>query len=143
INVTINLDFIDFSAIPSDETVSATITYGYIEDERLRIDTYRRIAEATTPQAVKDLYDEITDRFGKPPQSVTRLFKLTDLRILATNRGILSVETQGSKLMLRSREKFLMENSRFPRLQASTPDDKLKEISVRIQTVSEWSLKSS
>jgi transcription-repair coupling factor (superfamily II helicase) len=143
ITVTINLDFIDFSAIPADETVAATITYNYIEDERLRIDTYRRIAEAATIDAIKDLRGEIIDRFGKPPQSITRLLKLAELRVLAANRGIISIETQGTKLMLRTREKFLMENKRFPHLTTTTPDAKIKEIAARIQTFAEWSLKSS
>ncbi len=138
ITVTINLDFIDFSAIPADKAVAATITYGYIEDERLRIDTYRRIAEAATANEIKELRAEIIDRFGKPPESIIRLFKLAELRMLAASRGILSIETRGTKLILKNREKTLMENGRYPRLTSTTPDAKTKEISVRIQTIGEW-----
>lgn len=143
ITVNINLDFIELSAIPADEAKAATITYNYIEDERLRIDSYRRIAEAATAKDIHELRNEIIDRFGKPPQSIIRLLKLAELRVLAANNGIISIETRGSKLMMRNREKFLMQNSRFPHLTSTTPDSKIKEISIRIQTIAEWTISTN
>ncbi len=139
ITVNINLDFIDHSAVPANMESAATIPYNYIEDERLRIETYHKLAEATTNEKIRELQEEINDRFGKLPQCVTRLFKLAELRILAAANGITSIDVKEGKLVLHTGTKTLMTNNRYPRLQSTTPDAMLQEIAARIQTIPEWS----
>jgi transcription-repair coupling factor (superfamily II helicase) len=138
IDVTVNLDFISLTSGGGDEAATAVIPYEYVEDERMRVDMYRKIAEAATREDVAAARDELRDRFGPMPASVDRLLRLAELRIAAAGKGLVHVETQEDKLMLKDPRDFLMQNKRFPRLTAAAPDDKLAEILELIATCGRW-----
>jgi transcription-repair coupling factor (superfamily II helicase) len=128
IDVEIVLDFVDLSASELSPLSSASIPYAYVEDERLRIGLYRKIAEAARLQELADLRAELQDRFGPPPAPAERLLRIAELRLAAAERGIGRVETDDDKLMLSGRDGFVMRNGRFPRLNSATPDEKIAEI---------------
>jgi transcription-repair coupling factor (superfamily II helicase) len=114
------------------ERIQARLPSAYIAETRLRIDFYRRLALAETPKQVKDLEQELRDRFGKFGETVRALLLVTEIRVRAEQKGILSVESTGSRLKcLRNsgrRDDFIQMSSRFPRLTAPTPLARLKEI---------------
>jgi len=114
------------------QRVQARVPSGYISETRLRIDVYRRLAMAGTPGEVHQIEDELKDRFGKPPQEVRTLVQVTEIRVLAEQKGILSVESESNRLKcLRGsgqRDDWVMIGSRFPRLTAPRPHLRLKEI---------------
>jgi len=76
---------------------------------------------------VRALRESLEDRFGKPPQEVVRLLRMTELRILASQRGLMRVETRGERVYLirRDRQPVLLTGGRLPRLQGHTPDQHL------------------
>ncbi len=133
IDVDVMLDFISLS--PSDAGAShvAIIPVTYIEDERLRVSMYRRIAEAGFVKEVRALSKAFRDRFGPIPPECDRLLKLTELRIVAAERGIASVKVEDDKVMLKRGENYLMHDSRFPRLKASSPNARLEELLAHIR----------
>jgi transcription-repair coupling factor (superfamily II helicase) len=114
------------------DRVQARLPADYIGETRLRIDFYRRLALAETPKQVKDLEQELRDRFGKFGETVRALLLVTEIRVRAEQKGILSVETAGSRLKcLRNsgrRDDFIQMSSRFPRLTAPSALARLKEI---------------
>jgi transcription-repair coupling factor (superfamily II helicase) len=114
------------------ERVQARIPSSYISETRLRIDLYRRLAMADSRQAIRDAEAELADRFGKPPVEVRTLLLVTEIRVIAEQKGILSVETETNRLKcLRGsgqRDDWVMIASRFPRLTAQRPHLRLKEI---------------
>jgi transcription-repair coupling factor (superfamily II helicase) len=61
----------------------ATLPKEYVPAERQRLELYRRISETTARAQLKDVFDEIRDRFGPPPVPAERLVELQELRILA------------------------------------------------------------
>ena len=67
----------------------------YVNDNQHKVDIYRRLADARTLDEVEKIRDEVTDRFGRPPQSAVNLFDATAVKIAA---AILRLE----KLTLRS-----------------------------------------
>jgi transcription-repair coupling factor (superfamily II helicase) len=111
--------------------IQARLPSGYIGETRLRIDFYRRLAMAENPKQVKDLEAELRDRFGKFGEPVKALLLVTEVRVRAEQKGILSVETEGNRLKcLRNsgrRDDFIQLSSRFPRLTAPTPLARLRE----------------
>ncbi|MDD4871629.1 MAG: transcription-repair coupling factor [Kiritimatiellae bacterium] len=128
IDVDLRLDFI---RLTSDSTVtdnSAVIPYEYIEDEKLRIGVYRRIAETCTINEITGLREEFTDRFGAIPPPLNRLLKMAAIRIICAKHQIKSAETREDKLMMMRNNDYLMINHHFPRLTGATPDTKLDEI---------------
>jgi len=112
--------------------IQARIPTAYISETRLRIDFYRRLALAETPAALKQIESDLRDRFGKYGDEIRALFLVTEIRIRAEQKNILSVETDGSRLKcLRNtgkRDDFVMHGTRFPRLVAPKPLARLREI---------------
>jgi len=88
----------EHSAAPQVEPIRACLPASYIAETRLRIDFYRRLALAGSPAALKEISAELRDRFGKFGEPVKALIALTEIRICAEQKGILSVETEGAKL---------------------------------------------
>jgi transcription-repair coupling factor (superfamily II helicase) len=62
---------------------SAYIPKSYITVQKQKIDLYRRLSRVTTVSDVKDLENEMIDRFGKPPHVTQRLLKLAAIRVKA------------------------------------------------------------
>ena len=112
--------------------IQARVPSSYISETRLRIDVYRRLALADTVKALDQVEEELKDRFGKLPQEVRTLIHVTEIRVLAEQKGILSVESESNRLKcLRGsgqRDDWVMIASRFPRLTAPRPHLRLKEI---------------
>ncbi|MGA7724713.1 MAG: transcription-repair coupling factor [Opitutaceae bacterium] len=112
--------------------IQARIPVAYIGETRLRIDIYRRLAMADSIEAVRQIEEELRDRFGKPFPEVRTLLQITEIRVLAEQKGILSVESESNRLKcLRGtgqRDDWVMIGTRFPRLTASRPQLRLKEI---------------
>ena len=101
---------------------SAIIPPAYIEDERLRVSLYRRIAETVFVKEVRALRQTFRDRFGPLPAECERLLKLAEIRILASERKIKSVEVEDGKIMLKRQGDYMMQSGRFPRLAGSSAD---------------------
>ncbi|MBK1879461.1 transcription-repair coupling factor [Pelagicoccus mobilis] len=116
------------------EPIQARIPADFITETRLRIDLYRRLALAGSPKEVRELREAITDRFGKFPVEVEALLRLTEIRCLAEQKSIHSVESQGNRLKCRiykGRESdYIKLGSRFPRLNANNALKRLHEILV-------------
>ena len=112
--------------------VEAYIPETWLPEARLRIDTYRRLAMAATPEEVGEIAESLSDRFGKPPDSVFTLIKLAEIRTLAEQKGIRGVSTEGNKLKCQlatpGNSAFLKIGSRFPRLTARRPMKRMDEI---------------
>ncbi|WP_221028996.1 transcription-repair coupling factor [Actomonas aquatica] len=115
------------------ESIQARLPVGYIAETRLRIDFYRRLAMAGSLKELKQLADDLKDRFGKYGDDVRALLLVTEIRIRAEHKGIVSVETDSTKLKcLRAsgrRDDWVMHGSRFPRLTAPKALLRLREIS--------------
>ncbi|OAM90816.1 transcription-repair coupling factor [Termitidicoccus mucosus] len=122
----------DASGIVPLAPIQARIPVSYIAETRLRIDLYRRLALTDSPAALKEIEADLRDRFGPIPEEIRALLLVTEIRIRAEQKGILSVETESTRLKcLRNtgkRDDFIMHGARFPRLSAPKPLSRLREI---------------
>jgi transcription-repair coupling factor (superfamily II helicase) len=112
--------------------IQARIPSSYIAETRLRIDFYRKLAMADAPGTLKQIEADLRDRFGKFGDDIRALLLVTEIRIRAEQKGIISVETESSRLKcLRHsgrRDDWVQVGTRFPRLTAPKPLLRLKEI---------------
>ena len=76
--------------------VDAHLPHDYITGERLRLEAYRRIAEAPDDAAVEAVRDELTDRYGPLPTPVENLLSVATFRAHARRAGLSDVTLQGS-----------------------------------------------
>ncbi len=112
--------------------IQARLSSAYLPETRLRIDFYRRLAMAESTARLKEIETELRDRFGKFGDEVRALLLITEIRIRAEQKNILSVETESNRLKcLRNsgrRDDWVQVGTRFPRLTAPKPLLRLREI---------------
>jgi transcription-repair coupling factor (superfamily II helicase) len=106
----------------------AYIPLDYIRDAKPRIEFYRKLAQATDKPSVQRVAVEMRDRFGPLPRAVDTLLQVTELKLLAAEKGISSIETRGNKLMLTQRGDLVMVEGKFPRLTKRDAAGRVKEI---------------
>lgn len=78
--------------------VDAHVPHGYAPGERLRLQAYRAIAAAATEEDIRAVREELTDRYGQPPEPVENLLLVAALRMLARSCGVTDITLQGSRI---------------------------------------------
>jgi transcription-repair coupling factor (superfamily II helicase) len=78
-----------------DLPVDAHLPHEYVGVERLRLEMYRKVAEAKSAERLDEVEAEMRDRYGQPPQQVVNLFAVARFRLLARSRGLTDVSLQG------------------------------------------------
>lgn len=96
-----------------DLPVAAHIPESYISSNAQRLDVYRRIADIRTEEDSLDVYDELIDRFGEPPEAVQGLIDVALLRNMAAELGIYEIKQQADTLLLFQRKLDLAAGSRM------------------------------
>lgn len=76
-------------------TYDAKFSDSYISDPTLRLETYHRLGDVTTMEGVDEIFDELQDRFGKPPESAIWLKHLSRIRVYCTMHNVTTVKFQG------------------------------------------------
>ncbi|WP_372593091.1 transcription-repair coupling factor [Actinotalea sp.] len=76
--------------------VDAHVPTDYIGHERLRLEAYRKIADATTDEALAAVREELVDRYGLLPAPVESLLEVATFRNLARSVGLTDVTAQGT-----------------------------------------------
>ena len=138
IEVNVRLDFLALSPVeegPPSTVQSAQsavhaayIPFNYISDARLRIEIYRKVAQASDASSLQALNKELRDRFGPIPVAMELLLKVAELKILASERRITVIEVKEDKIMLTRDNDYMMIAGKFPRLKRKDPAARLKEI---------------
>ena len=80
--------------------ITAHLPTEYVPSERLRLDIYRRMADATEDSALEAVKEELTDRFGPLPVEAENLMQVAHLRVLAKSFGLTEVVLQGKNLRI-------------------------------------------
>ncbi|MHA7986016.1 transcription-repair coupling factor [Rathayibacter sp. CAU 1779] len=106
--------------------VDAHIPEEYVDSERLRLEAYQKLSAASGPNAKADAIDlvleELTDRYGEPPEAVTNLIAVSRLRRRAQQAGLSDVVAMGSNLRIAPAE---LPDSIQVRLQRMYPKSRL------------------
>ena len=108
--------------------VPAYIAVDYIAEPQQRIGIYRKLAQAIDKSGVEDIRRELRDRFGPVPEGVELLLQVTELKIIAGDKSITTIETDGGKLKLTRNKEPILVGGKFPRLAKKEPKAKLNEI---------------
>ena len=76
--------------------INAHIPHDYVAGERLRLEAYTRIAAIDSEADIATVLDELTDRYGAPPEPVLNLLEVARLRVIARRAGLTDITLQGS-----------------------------------------------
>jgi transcription-repair coupling factor (superfamily II helicase) len=80
--------------------IDAHIPAEYVPHERLRLEAYKRLADAVTDAAVDEVAAELLDRYGTLPATVESLLAVARFRVLARRAGLSEVVMQGTGIRL-------------------------------------------
>ena len=80
--------------------ISAHLSSDYVPADRLRLDIYRRLADARTSQDVEDIREELEDRFGPLPKEAIELLRIALLRTYLKSNGVTDLALQGKFLRI-------------------------------------------
>ena len=87
----------------ADLAIPASLPERYVPAPEQRMDLYRRIARLRDADDASDITDELIDRYGEPPASVTNLIAIALLRARAARAGFTEI-AQKETLRLSLRE---------------------------------------
>jgi transcription-repair coupling factor (superfamily II helicase) len=84
--------------------VDAHIPHTYVDSERLRLEAYHKLSasagESGTKAQLDAILQELEDRYGKAPESVLNLLKVTELRQQANRLGLKDFNVLGLQAKL-------------------------------------------
>jgi len=83
-----------------DSDLEAYIPEFYVESDTERLDIYRRLSKVSSEREITSIREELKDRFGEYPEEVENLFKIVELRQLASRGGFPEVSLKGDKLTI-------------------------------------------
>jgi transcription-repair coupling factor (superfamily II helicase) len=84
-----------------DLPVKAFVPPGWVAQEALRLDLYRRISTAGDHEALDRVREETVDRYGALPPEVDVLFAVASLRVTCARLGVEEVTTFRDQVRLR------------------------------------------
>jgi transcription-repair coupling factor (superfamily II helicase) len=100
----------------------------YVSEPHHRIEIYRKLAQATEKPLLEALQAELRDRFGPLPAPVELLLGVAELKLIAGEKKVTSIEVEDAKLKLVRAGDFITLGGKFPRLTKQEPKARLKEI---------------
>ncbi|KGP71842.1 transcription-repair coupling factor [Pontibacillus yanchengensis] len=81
-------------------SIDAYIPDSYIDDEKQKIDMYKRFQAITSQEDIHDIREELIDRFGDFPEEVDNLFQVSLLKLYAKQERIESISEKNKKIEL-------------------------------------------
>ena len=85
--------------ITVDVNVSCYIPEEYIPNENQKIEVYRNIALCRTEEEIKNIEEDIKDRFGKIPKEVYNLLEIAKIKEMAKENGIIKIMQKGNNIV--------------------------------------------
>ncbi len=83
-----------------DLPINANIPHDYVTGERLRLEMYRKLAEAQNTASIDAVREELADRYGPAPTPVELLLEVAALRVQAREAGVTEITQQGKQIRL-------------------------------------------
>lgn len=89
-----------------DLKIDSYIPKTYIEDERLRLEIYKKISVLESEKEYSDLIDELIDRFSDLPKEVVNLMDISLLRYKASKINVISIIEKDGKYTIKLNEEI-------------------------------------
>lgn len=115
------------SSVEIELGADAYIPSDYIEDERQKIDMYKRIQQISSEEEYYEIQDDFIDRFGEYPEEVDHLIQIGLIKYVAESAQAESLKRKGDQVFLT----FTAEGTK--RLQGAAVFEALSSIPLRAE----------
>ena len=106
--------------------IDASIPTDYVPQERLRLEAYKRLADATSNAAVDEVAAELVDRYGAMPKELQALIGVARFRVVAKAAGVQEVIATAKVIRI---SPVILPESRAMRVQRIYQGTMIKEAS--------------
>ena len=109
--------------------INAYISPEIIEDDRVRIEIYRRLSKSKSLDEVYEIQKEIIDRFGKIDKITKNFFEKIKIKIIASKKGIISISNYGENITIlyENDKKFIKAKAKDDEIIIETIMDYIKD----------------
>lgn len=83
-----------------DINVSSYISDEFIENSSQKIEVYQNIALCKTKEDILNVTDEIIDRYGQLPKEVENLLKISEIKQICRDKGILKLSQKMQNIVV-------------------------------------------
>lgn len=87
-----------------DLNFDAYLPADYIADSMQKIEIYKKVVGIESIDEASDLYDELLDRFGDPPQAVLNLLTVARLKVFGKHYAIETISEQKDDIIIEMHE---------------------------------------
>ena len=101
------IEILEEQDVQIDLAVSSYIPEEYIENSSQKIEIYQDIALCKTEEDIRNVIDEIIDRYGTMPDEILNLIEITRIKELARKLGIIKISEKTDSIM------FLYDANKF------------------------------
>jgi transcription-repair coupling factor (superfamily II helicase) len=98
-------------------TISAYISDEVVQQDRLRLELYRRLSQCEEPTEIYEIEEEAIDRFGTLNEPTKQFFELMVIKLLAIEKKIVKIMNYGQNITIE------YANASKESLKASSKDD--------------------
>jgi transcription-repair coupling factor (superfamily II helicase) len=98
--------------------IALRIDESYVPEENQRLRLYKKIAGATSEEAVAEVRAEMEDRYGAPPDATVYLLEAAQVRLECERMGIAQIDRRRGELQIRFMENAAVDPARLMRLVA-------------------------
>ncbi|MDY6912257.1 MAG: transcription-repair coupling factor, partial [Chloroflexota bacterium] len=88
----------DFPTV--DLPITACIPEQYVPDLNTRLALYQRLAKLDSPDQIKDIWQELKDRFGEIPVALQNLLFMVRIKLLSFEAGIRKIFTEDKRIVM-------------------------------------------
>ena len=133
------IDFVCFGLNAPPGKIAASLPDNYIENDQLRISSYRQLGDIHSVEQLKEFSEQLQDIFGKLPEATINLLEVTKLRILLSKADCRKMIVADNQVSIFRKDGTVYRNRGvLPRLDSrDTPQMRLKQLQHLAEMVAE------
>jgi transcription-repair coupling factor (superfamily II helicase) len=93
----------------------------YIKEENQRLRMYKRVAGVESEAQLKDVGEELADRYGEPPPAVRNLLQYARLKLVAQRLGVAAIDRRREQVTIRFTQEATVDPERLARFVGAQP----------------------
>jgi transcription-repair coupling factor (superfamily II helicase) len=101
--------------------INIRIPAEYIQEENQRLRMYKRVAGVESEAQLKDVREELADRYGEPPAAVRNLLEYARLKLACQRLGVAAIDRRREQVTIHFTQEAGIDPEKLARFVAGQP----------------------